>query len=162
LEVYRTRRAEARDFYAADPSLETVADERGAKPQRGDCKVQPAGRWWFVIGGFAAAEHMDVHATIARAISPTTTLSGALTAIDAAYTHAIRDSFMHASAGTFSHLGWAAGQPVMNIFVGGVDRGVLVVGAFLVDLKTTQPITLTVGSAECPGRLCPEQNAQKE
>jgi hypothetical protein len=137
----------------ASDSKSTVASDDAVRFPDGDCKIRRAGRWWLLAGGYAAGEHLDVRATLVNAVTPTTTLTDALAAVQTTYRHRVRDGLLNA-APLVKRLWPEAGRPALSVVVAGVDAGVLSVGYFGVSIERHAPLELSEGWGLCPGRLC--------
>ncbi|MCX6543788.1 MAG: hypothetical protein NTV05_05170 [Acidobacteria bacterium] len=121
------------------------------------CKVRPAGKWWFVIGGFSrrvGTHAIDVYEVVEQAIAPTATMLDALEAIrrNAGPVYASLKASQSAKPA-------ASGLPLLTIVIGGLDRGVLTVGAFSFELQRADPFEATATLGTCPGPGCDADGA---
>jgi len=141
LVVFRTPTA----VILATDSAAVELDETGKHHMQVDCKIRPSGRWWFVIGGFLRDSHGDMRDVVATSIANTTTIQAALAAID---DHSLSD---HIRANRALYKGRQAGSPLMTIVIADTT---MIVGVFMVSLKTADPFEVMVETGTCPGTLC--------
>jgi hypothetical protein len=146
--VFRTDRG----IILASDSRWTDAVPDGTFRFRHGCKILRSGRWWMVNGGFARSDHVDVSATVARAIAAATTMDAAMRAVQQVYRATMQPSILRAPY----YQQKPPGTPVVAIVVAGLDHGVLSVGRFGADVVRQQPFALEDYGATCPGRLCPD------
>lgn len=149
-------RSPARLVFAADSRRQ---DQTGRVDSV--CKIRPAGRWWFTVGGFttSADPAVDVMTLTARALAPAVTLTSARDALVAQVYPKVHAALSRArSRPGFAKL-FEEGAPVMEIVVGGTEPDaptVVVAAIFDVTLKTVEPLALPARWLTCPGLWCPD------
>ena len=112
---------------------------------RDGCKIVRSGKWWMVNGGFTRSDAVDVNATVAQAIAPTTTIEAAMQAVQQVYRAKIQPEILKAPY----YQQKPPFTPVMALFIAGLEQGIPVVGRFGADAPRMDDY-----SATCPGRLC--------
>jgi hypothetical protein len=147
--VFRTP---ARIILAADERRMTDDGGKALHPSGGDCKIRLSGKWAFVIGGYSGTDkpggHVDVFATLAKAVEHEATIRGAVTAVGQAFATTLHDALVEAV--TTSSLMYAAGTEMIAVLIAGDGA----VGFYGVSITSRDPVTLKTGGALCPGDAC--------
>jgi hypothetical protein len=121
----------------------------------GSCKIRLVKRWAVMNAGLSRVGELNVLDAVTHAIERTTTMDAALRAIESTYRQRLEPA-LAGLAGTpgFDLLFSTAGAPIVQLRVGGMDHGVLTVGAFVVNLVSRRPFRTAMRRATCPGDVC--------
>lgn len=121
----------------------------------GNCKIRQSGRWIVLNAGLSRVGAVDVFDAATDAVARTRTMDAALRAIESTYQQTIEPALARqAATPEFDVLFPKPDAPIIQLRVGGLDRGALTVGAFVVGLVSRRPFRTETRRATCPGDVC--------